>query len=51
MHCVSSYINYLSLLQLNLVVVEELVCPDNPKSYASGSLATGKVSHVEQVKG
>lgn len=31
--------------------MDGLVCPNNPKSYAKGSLATGKVSHVEQVRG
>lgn len=36
---------------LLLDVVEELVCLNEPKSCDDGSVVTGRVSHVEQVKG
>jgi hypothetical protein len=35
----------------HLVVVEELEYPNNPESYAVGSVATGRVTLRGQVKG
>jgi hypothetical protein len=35
--------------RLHLVVVEELENPNNPESYAAGSLATGRVTLGRQV--
>lgn len=40
-----------TLLRLYLEVVEGLQCPSDPtKSYADGSLVTGKASYVGQVQ-
>ena len=36
---------------LHLVVVGELECPNDPESYAAGSVATGRVTLGGQVEG
>ena len=40
-----------SLWGLHLIVVRRFEYADDPKSYTSGSVATGRVSHAGKVEG
>jgi len=45
------YTSITSSWRLHLIVVRRFEYADDPESYASGSVATGRASHAEKVEG